>query len=120
MPLDSIGGVNVKSGNASADYGNGLTSINVITKSGTNQWHGSAYEYIQNTAFNARGFYNQGATQTKSVEHWNTYGGSLGGPVLKNKLFFFFNYQRNPSSTPTAGLYSYPTAAMQAGNFFGM
>jgi hypothetical protein len=43
MPLDSIGEVSVKSGNASAEYGNGLTSINVITKSGTNQWHGSAY-----------------------------------------------------------------------------
>jgi len=118
MPLDAISEISVNSGNAPAEYGNGLTSINVITKSGTNNWHGSAYEYIQNTAFNARGFYNQ--TGPKSVEHWNTYGGSLGGPVIKNKLFFFFNYQRNPSSTPTAGLYSYPTAAMQAGNFSGM
>ncbi len=118
MPLDAISEISVNSGNASAAYGNGLTSINVITKSGTNEWHGSVYEYIQNTAFNARGFYNQ--TGTKSVEHWNTYGGAVGGPVIKNKLFFFFNYQRNPSSTPTAGLYSYPTAAMQAGNFFGV
>ncbi len=118
MPLDSISEVSVNSGNAPAEYGNGLTSINVITKSGTNVWHGTAYEFIQNTALNARGFYNQ--TGTKSVEHWNNYGFSVGGPVLKNKLFFFFNYQRNPSSTPTAGLYSYPTAAMQAGNFFGL
>ncbi len=118
MPLDSIGEVSVNSGNASAEYGNGLTSINVITKSGSNQWHGSAYEFIQNTAFNARGFFNQAGT--KAVEHWNTYGGSIGGPVIKNKLFLFFNYQRNPSSTPTAALYSYPTAAMQAGNFFGL
>jgi hypothetical protein len=118
MPLDAISEVSVNSGNAPAEYGNGLTSINVITKSGTNQWHGSAYEFIQNTAFNARGFYNQ--TGTKAVEHWNTYGASLGGPIIKNKLFFFINYQRNPASTPTSGLYSYPTAAMQAGNFFGM
>jgi outer membrane receptor protein involved in Fe transport len=118
MPLDAIEEVSVNSGNAPAIYGNGLTSINVITKSGTNQWHGSAYEYIQNTALNARGFYN--ATGPKSVEHWNTYGGSLGGPVLKNKLFFFFNYQRNPASTPTSGLYTYPTAAMAAGDFYGM
>jgi outer membrane receptor protein involved in Fe transport len=118
MPLDAIGEVSVNSGNAPAEYGNGLTSINVITKSGTNQWHGSLYEYIQNTAFNARGFYN--ATGQKAVEHWNTYGGSVGGPVIKNKLFFFFAYQRNPSSAPTSGLYSYPTAAMEAGNFFGV
>lgn len=118
LPIDSIAEVSVNSSNAPAQYGNGLTAINVITKSGTNQWHGSAYEFIQNTAFNARGFYNQ--TGPKSVEHWNNYGGSIGGPIKKNKLFFFFNYQRNPSSTPTAGLYSYPTAAMEGGNFYGI
>ncbi len=118
MPVDAIAEVSINSSNAQAQYGNGLTSINVITKSGTNQFHGSAYEFDQNTALNARGFYN--ATGTKAVEHWNNYGGSVGGPVKKNKLFFFFAYQRNPSSSPTSGLYSYPTAAMQAGDFFGM
>ena len=118
MPVDAIAEVSVSSSNAPAQYGNGLTSINVITKSGTNQFHGSAYEFDQNTDLNARGFYN--TTGTKSVEHWNNYGGSIGGPVKKNKLFFFFAYQRNPSSTPTSGLYSYPTAAMEAGDFYGI
>ena len=118
IPVDAIAEVSINSSNAPAQYGNGLTSINVITKSGTNQFHGSAFEFVQNTAFNARGFYNR--TGTKSVEHWNNYGGSLGGPILKNKLFFFFTYQRNPSSTPVSGLYSYPTAAMEAGNFYGV
>lgn len=117
-PIDAIAEVSVNSGNAPAQYGNGLTSVNAITKSGTNQFHGSAFEYDQNTAFNARGFYN--TTGTKSVEHWNEYGGTIGGPILKNKLFFFFAFQRNPSSTPTSGLYSYPTAAMEAGNFYGI
>jgi len=117
-PIDTIAEVSINSGNAPAQYGNGLTSINLITKSGTNQFHGSAYEYDQNTDLNARGFYN--ATGAKSVEHWNEYGGTVGGPVKKNKLFFFFAYQRNPSSTPTSGLYSYPTAAMQAGDFYGI
>ncbi len=117
-PIDSISEVSINSGNAPAQYGNGLTSINVITKSGTNHWHGSAYEFDQNTALNARGFYNH--TGSKAVEHWNNYGGSVGGPIKKNKLFFFFNYQRNPSSAPTSGLYSYPTAAMEAGNFSGI
>ena len=119
MPVDAIGEVSVNSANANPQYGNGLTSINVITKSGTNQWHGSAYEYIQNTALNSRGYFNP-APETKSVEHWNTYGGSVGGPIIKNKLFFFFLYQRNPSTTPTSGLYSYPTAAMAAGDFYGV
>ncbi len=117
-PVDTISEVSINSGNAPAQYGNGLTSINLITKSGTNQFHGSAYEYDQNTALNARGFYN--TTGQKSVEHWNEYGGTIGGPVIKNKLFFFFAYQRNPSSTPTSGLYSYPTAAMEAGDFYGI
>ncbi len=118
LPIDSISEISINSGNAPAQYGNGLTAINVITKSGTNQWHGSAYEFVQNTVLNARGFYNQ--TGPKSVEHWNNYGGSVGGPVKKDKLFFFFNYQRNPSSSPVSGLYSYPTAAMEAGNFYGI
>ena len=119
MPVDAIGEVSVNSANAPPQYGGGLTSVNVITKSGTNQWHGSAYEYIQNTAFNSRGYFNP-APEVKSVEHWNTYGGSIGGPIIKNKLFFFFLYQRNPSSSPTSGLYSYPTAAMAAGDFYGI
>jgi outer membrane receptor protein involved in Fe transport len=117
-PIDTIAEVSINSGNAPAQYGNGLTSINLITKSGTNQFHGSAYEYVQNTDLNARGFYN--TTGQKSIEHWNEYGGTVGGPVIKNKLFFFFSYQRNPSSTPTSGLYSYPTAAMEAGDFYGI
>ncbi len=118
LPVDAISEVSINSGNAPAQYGNGLTSINVITKSGTNTFHGSAYEYDQNTALNARGFYNQ--TGPKAVEHWNEYGGSVGGPIKKNKLFFFFAYQRNPSSTPVSGLWSYPTASMQAGDFYGI
>ncbi|MGA1984627.1 MAG: carboxypeptidase regulatory-like domain-containing protein [Candidatus Sulfotelmatobacter sp.] len=119
MPVDAIGEVSVNSANAPPQYGGGLTSVNVITKSGTNQWHGSGYEYIQNTAFNSRGYFDP-APDVKSVEHWNTYGGSIGGPIIKNKLFFFFLYQRNPSSSPTSGLYSYPTAAMEAGDFYGI
>src|SRR3984957_7614168 len=118
MPVDAIGEVSINSANAPPQYGGGLTSVNVSTKSGTNQWHGSGYEYIQNTALNSRGYFN--STGPKSVEHWNTYGGSVGGPVIKNKLFFFFLYQRNPSSSPTSGLYSYPTAAMEAGDFYGI
>jgi len=118
MPVDAIGEVSINSANANVQYGGGLTSINVITKSGTNQWHGSGYEYIQNTAFNSRG-YNNPAPEVKSVEHWNTYGGSVGGPVIKNKLFFFFLYQRNPAVAPTSGKYSYPNAAEEQGNFFG-
>jgi hypothetical protein len=114
-PLDAIAEVNINSSNFSAQYGNGVANFNVITKTGSNTWHGSLFEYVQNTAFNARSFYN--STGPKSVEHWNEYGGSVGGPILKNKLFFFFNFQYNPASSPTQGFYSFPTAAMRQGCF---
>ncbi len=117
LPIDSISEISMNSTNAAPQYGGGLTSINVLTKSGTNQWHGSAFEYVQNTALNARNYFSPGP---KPVEHWNNYGGSVGGPILKDKLFFFFTYQRNPSSSPTTGFYSYPTAAMEAGDFYGI
>lgn len=119
LPIDSIAEINVNSGNAPAQYGNGLTSVNVITKSGSNQWHGSAFEYVQNTVLDAYQFQFFNPAGVKPIEHWNNYGGSVAGPILKNKLFFF-TYQRNPSLTPVNGLYSYPTAAMEAGNFFGL
>jgi outer membrane receptor protein involved in Fe transport len=119
MPLDAVSEVSIKSGNAPAQYGNGLAAVNVITKSGTNQWHGDVFEYVQNTVLNARSVSNP-APEPKSVEHWNEYGGSVSGPVFKNKLFFFFTYQRLPSSSPVTGNYYYPTAAMEAGDFYGM
>ena len=120
MPLDSISEVSINSSNAPAQYGNGLAAINVITKSGTNTWHGDLFEYNQNTVFNANSVANLEQHLPRSTYHWNDYGGSVSGPVLKNKLFFFFTYQRNPSITPTTGTYSYPTAAMQAGDFYGI
>ena len=95
MPVDAIGEVSVNSANAPPQYGGGLTSVNVITKSGTNHWHGSGYEYIQNTALNSRGYFNP-SPDVKSVEHWNTYGGSIGGPIIRNKLFFFFLLPTKP------------------------
>jgi hypothetical protein len=120
MPLDSMSEVSINSSNAPAQYGNGLATINVITKSGTNRWHGDLFEYDQNTVFNANLVVNLLQSLPRSPYHWNNYGGSVSGPVLKNKLFFFFTYQRNPAVTPATGTYSYPTAAMQAGNFYGL
>ncbi|MGO9640282.1 MAG: carboxypeptidase regulatory-like domain-containing protein [Candidatus Acidiferrales bacterium] len=117
-PIDTIAEVSINSGNAGAQYGNGLSIFNAVTKSGNNQWHGSAFEYDQNTILNARGFFNQ--TGAKSTSHYNLFGGTVGGPVIKNKLFFFFAYQRTPSSSPTQSFYSYPTAAMEAGDFYGV
>ena len=92
--------------------GSGIT--NLIMKSGTNKFHGDVYENIRNTVFDAAGYF---ASKTP-VEQQNEYGASLGGPIIKNKLFFFFNYdgfKYNAGSNPS--FYSLPTAAERRGDF---
>ncbi|MGB6429954.1 MAG: carboxypeptidase-like regulatory domain-containing protein [Candidatus Acidiferrales bacterium] len=118
VPVDTIAEISMNTANSGPEYGNALSAFNAVTKSGTNQWHGSGFLYDQNTVFNAATY---GATPGhKSVTHYNLYGGTVGGPILKNKLFFFFAYQYNPSVSPgTPTEYSYPTTAMEAGNFTG-
>jgi hypothetical protein len=92
--------------------GQGIT--NFIFKSGTNQFHGDVYENLRNTVFDAAGFF---STSTP-VEQQNEFGASLGGPILKNRLFFFFNYDGwrfNAGGVPA--LYSIPTEAERSGDF---
>jgi hypothetical protein len=115
-PIDAIGEVSVNTANAGAQSGNGLLTLNVNLKSGTNRWHGSAFEFIQNDVFESRNFFNSGK---KPPARWNEFGGSVGGPILKNKLFFYFTYQRNP--VHSGGFYTttVPTDAMRSGDFSG-
>src|SRR4029077_10054488 len=69
---------------------NGQGSENYTIKSGGNQFHGSGFEYLRNTVLDARGFF----PAIRPVEHQNEFGGTIGGPILKKKLFFFFSYSR--------------------------
>jgi len=88
--LDSIAQFRILSSNADAEYGNysgGL--ISVVTKSGANQLHGDAFEFLRNTALDARGFFDPG----RSTFQQNQFGGTLGGPIKKDKVFFFVDYQ---------------------------
>ncbi|MGC2398377.1 MAG: carboxypeptidase regulatory-like domain-containing protein [Acidobacteriaceae bacterium] len=114
-PIDAIGEVNFKTSNFSAEYSNGLAVFNVITKSGTNKFHGSLYEFNQSTVFNARNNFQT----TRPPVHWNNFGGSIGGPIIRNKAFFFFAYQRNPNHSSLTGLVTVPTAAQRAGDLSG-
>ena len=114
-PIDAIGEVNFKTSNFSAEYSNGLAQFNVITKSGTNQFHGSLFEFNQSTVFGARN-----AFQTsRPPVHWNNFGGAIGGPIKKDKAFFFFAYQGNPNHSSLTGLVTVPTALMHSGNLSG-
>ena len=88
--------------------------ISAVTKSGTNDFHGSAFEFVRNYAFNAR---NPFATSRDDLKR-NQFGGTLGGPILKNKLFFFGGYQGTETRTAGTGNIAFvPTAAMMAGDF---
>ena len=92
MGVDAIREFSVLTNNYSAEYGRGSGGIvNAITKSGTNQFHGSAYEFVRNSAFDARNFFD---LQTIAPFHRDQYGGAVGGPIKKDKTFFFTNYEK--------------------------
>jgi len=75
----------------SAEYGQALGGVvNLVTKSGSNEVHGSAFEYFRNQKLDTRNYFNTG---TKPPFRLNQFGGSIGGPIRKNKLFFFANYE---------------------------
>jgi hypothetical protein len=120
LPSEAVGEMMINTSNFSAEYGNSLSVINMIQKAGTNRYHGEAYELVQNNIFNARSYFQVG----KPPYHWNQFGGQVGGPIKKDKLFFFAHYHYQPTDL-YSGLYgiainTYPTAAMRAGDFTGL
>jgi hypothetical protein len=91
--LDSIAEFRILTNNFDAEYGNySGGQINVVTKSGTNQWHGNVFEFLRNTNLDAANFFESGH---RGSYHQNQFGGTFGGPIKKDKLFFFADYQGN-------------------------
>jgi hypothetical protein len=116
---DSIGEFKVQMSNYSAEYGEtGGGIANFSMKSGTNSFHGTAFEYNKNPVFNAAGLVANATGGLKDNEKENNFGGTLGGPIRKNKTFFFGSYEgdRYRSFAPS-GLTTIPTAAMIQGDF---
>lgn len=111
--FESIEQVEIITSNFNAQYGSGTAVFNQISKSGTNRFHGSLYEYNQNNFFNARSFYTKEIGRTR----WNNFGGSIGGPVRKDKLFFYFNYDTTRNRSVNQNFATYPTADMRKGDF---
>jgi hypothetical protein len=91
---DAVQEFRVLTSNFTAEYGrNGGGIVTVVTKSGTNAFHGSAYDYNRNDAYNANDFFSNFDSQPRGVLKRNQFGGTLGGPFIKNKLFFFGSYE---------------------------
>jgi Carboxypeptidase regulatory-like domain/TonB dependent receptor len=113
VSVEAVDQFQVETSGAKAMYeGQGVE--NYVFKSGTNQFHGGVFEYFRNTDFDARGFF----ALTTPIEHQNEFGASISGPLKKNKLFFFGNYDgyRFDSATPP-GYQSIPSAAERTGDF---
>ena len=103
--IDSIQEFRVEANSMSAEWGNTGGGVMIaVTKSGTNQFHGSAYEYNRNEHFDARNFF-ENPDQRKNPYNYNEFGGTIGGPIIRNKVFFFTDYQgiRQHGSSPSVG-----------------
>lgn len=106
-----------------AQNGRGTAVVNIITKSGTNHFHGGIYDYVLNSALNANDFFNKmneiknGEPDKVNSSHSNLYGGTVGGPIWKNKAFFFMLYERQPNTTTSLQTSTVPTTAFKQGDF---
>ena len=115
--IDSIQEFEVQTNTFAAEYGRNTGSVvNLVTKSGSNQLHGSAYEFFRNDVLDARNFFNDSAFR-KSALRLNQFGGTLGGPIAHNKTFFFLNYEGFRRAAGITRITNVPTHAERAGQF---
>ena len=113
---DAIQELNLITGNMSATYGNAIGGVvNVVTKSGTDQIHGDVFEFLQNNVLDASNYFSGGLVNPLKQ---NQFGGSVGGPILKNRLFYFGSYQGTRFRTAQNGqIASVPNADERTGDF---
>jgi Carboxypeptidase regulatory-like domain/TonB dependent receptor len=115
---DAIQEFNLITQNASAEFGNfqgGIISVSV--KSGTNQFHGDLWEFFRNDKLNANNFFNNFFQLPRPTLRWNMFGGTVGGPILKKKLFFFADYQGQRFDVYSDNAFSALTGLERAGDF---
>ena len=111
-PIEAIEEFKVQTSNPNAEFGTfGGAVVNLTLRSGSNEFHGSLFEYLRNDALNARNFF----ATTKAPFKTNQFGGTFGGPIIKNKAFFFGDYQGMRLRQGQAYLFNVPTAAMRQG-----
>jgi hypothetical protein len=118
QPVESIETVNVTTGSFDAEQGMaGGAAVTVATKSGTNNLHGTGWWFNNNQHFNSDPTYFRPNGYTKPIAILNIFGGNIGGPIKKDKLFYFFNFERTTERTGQFGSYSVAPADFRAGDF---
>ncbi len=122
-PVDAIQEFKVQTSSAPAAYGGGPTVINVTFRSGTNNFHGALYEFVRNSDFDSKNYFDS-HTNPIPPFHMNEFGANLGGPVIiprvfngKDKLFFFADYEGKRVSQSQTYISTVPTAAFRIGDF---
>jgi len=118
--IDSISEFNIQKTSYAPEFGGKSGAvINVVTKSGSNEVHGSLFEFVRNDVFDAKNFFD---SQTAPIPPFrqNQFGGSLGGPVIKNRTFFFVDYEGQRVRKSLTSTFSVPTDAMRTGDFTGL
>lgn len=108
----------VEQTNFSAEYGfSGASVVNMITRSGANKFHGSVYDFVRDQSMDANSWFNDYYGSPKAALRRNNYGGTIGGPIIKQKTFFFFDYDATRETGMSSAAAGVPTDAMRAGDF---
>ena len=118
--VDAIQEFKVESGNMSAEFGHTPNMVTATIKSGTNEFHGNAFEFLRNDKLDARNFFFQapkGSTQSKDILKRNQFGGTFGGPIRKDKTFFFVDYEETTVRQALVFSNVVPSTAMRGGDF---
>src|SRR5437667_10748621 len=103
--------VTTANGNANQGRSSGA-QVNLVTKSGSNTWHGAAFEFYRGTLFEANDWFSNASGTPRTPLVRNTFGGALGGPILKKKLFFFYSYEGRRDATSTGVTRTVPLAGL--------
>ncbi|HSH14577.1 MAG TPA: hypothetical protein VLD18_00990, partial [Verrucomicrobiae bacterium] len=116
VPLDSVQEFRVTVGGQGASQGRSSGGqVMLVTKSGTNQMHGSAYEFHRNTVTSANNWFNNRAGVNREQLIRNQFGASIGGPIVKNRAFFFFNYEQRIDASAASQLRRVPAESLKQG-----
>jgi len=118
LSVDAISEFKLMQNSFDAQYGRGTAIVNAVIKSGGNAFHGTAFEFVRNDKLDARNAFD--LTGVKPPLRMNQFGGSIGGPIKKNKAFFFFDYEGQRVRNGVTLYSNVPTSAMKEGNFAGM